>query len=87
MSPGSSLTELGILYAPVFLLIPVSVFFPTREGQLTKLPETKKTLLFTFNGKRTGMGGGGEGCVWGSVVLYQCKSCAQVLSPVEDGIW
>jgi len=28
-------------------------FFPTREGQLTKLPETKKTLLFTFNGKRT----------------------------------
>lgn len=83
MSPCSSLTAVGILYAPVFLLIPVSLFFPTREGQLTKLPETKKTLLFTFNGKRTG----GCVCVWGSAVLYLCKSCAQVLSPMEDDIW
>lgn len=29
------------------------LFLSSREGQLTKLPETKKTLLFTFNGKGT----------------------------------
>lgn len=65
-------------------LIPATFFFPTREGQLTKLPETKKTLLFTFNGRRTGVRV--RMCICGSVVFYLCKSHAQVLSPMEDNI-
>lgn len=28
-----------------------SLFFYDREGQPLKLPDTKRTLLFTFNGK------------------------------------
>lgn len=49
----------------VFLFTPSKhLFLSSREGQLTKLPETKKTLLFTFNGKGTVV------CVSGGVLGF-----------------
>ena len=65
-------------------LIPATVFFSTREGQLTKLPETKKTLLFTFNGKRSGVRA--HVCVSGGALCFIGASHAQVLSSMEDSV-
>lgn len=43
----------NVSYFVFFFTHSKHLFLSSREGQLTKLPETKKTLLFTFNGKRT----------------------------------
>lgn len=41
----------NVSYFIFFFTFSKHLFLSSREGQLTKLPETKKTLLFTFNGK------------------------------------
>lgn len=39
------------MYLLVILRVLIFFFLFFREGQPLKLPETKKTLLFTFNGE------------------------------------
>lgn len=55
---------INVTYFVFFLTPSKHLFLSSREGQLTKLPETKKTLLFTFNGKGTVV------CVSGGVLGY-----------------
>lgn len=43
---------LGFICCVFYIFLPSTlILFSAREGQPLKLPETKKTLLFTFNGK------------------------------------